>query len=132
MDTHAVKVAVVDDEPSVRKALARLLRAAGYEALVYASGADFLDALGRERFACLILDLQMPGMSGLDVQAGPLFRQAGVPAIIISARDEREARETCMAAGAFAYLAKPVDDRELLAAVQAASAQARRGQGAAR
>jgi FixJ family two-component response regulator len=121
MDTRALRVAVVDDEPAVRKALTRLLRAAGYEAIGFASGAEFLRALAHERFGCLVLDLQMPGMSGLDVQAGPAFRRAAVPAIVISARDEPEARETCLAAGAFAYLAKPVDDGELLAAVQAAS-----------
>jgi FixJ family two-component response regulator len=121
MDNWAMKVAVVDDEPAVRKALTRLLRAAGYVPAAYASGAEFLAALAHERFGCLILDLQMPGMSGLDVQAGPVFRQAAVPAIIISARDERDARQTCLAAGAFAYLTKPVDDGELLAAVEAAS-----------
>jgi FixJ family two-component response regulator len=124
MDNRAVKVAVVDDEPAVRKALMRLLRAAGYEPLAYAGGAEFLDALAHEHFECVILDLQMPGMSGLDLQARPVFRQAAIPAIIISAGDEREARETSLAAGAFAYLAKPVDDRELLAAVQAASNRA--------
>jgi FixJ family two-component response regulator len=121
MDMHPVRVAVVDDEPAVRKAVARLLRAAGYDALSYASGAEFLRALAHERFTCLILDLQMPGMSGLDVQQGAAFQAAALPAIIISARDEHEARERCLAAGAFAYLAKPVDGAELLAAVQAAS-----------
>jgi FixJ family two-component response regulator len=121
MDMRTVRVAVVDDEPAVRKAMMRLLRAAGYEAVAYASGPEFLRALAQERFACLILDLQMPGMSGLDVQSGTLFQNASLPAIIISARDEHEARETCLAAGAFAYLTKPVDDGELLAAVHAAS-----------
>jgi FixJ family two-component response regulator len=122
MDIPAVKVAVVDDEPAVRKALARLLRAAGYEAVPYASGAEFLHALAHERFGCLILDLQMPGMSGLDVQAGDAFLRAALPAIIISARDEPAARDACLAAGAFAYLTKPMDDGTLLAAVRAASA----------
>jgi FixJ family two-component response regulator len=121
MDIPVVKVAVVDDEPAVRKALARLLRAAGYEAVAYASGAEFLRALAHERFGCLILDLQMPGMSGLELQAGSAFRQAGVPAIVISARDEPAARDACLAAGAFAYLIKPTDDGVLLAAVRKAS-----------
>src|SRR5205085_1008689 len=121
MDIPAVRVAVVDDEPAMRKALARLLRAAGYEAVAYASGAEFLRALSHERFGCLILDLQMPGMSGLDVQAGQAFRQAGVPAIVISAHDGVAARDACLAAGAVAYLTKPMDDGALLAAVRAAS-----------
>jgi FixJ family two-component response regulator len=121
MGPRGMTVAVVDDEASVRKALTRLLRAAGYEAKAYASGEEFLDALAHERFGCLILDLQMPGMSGLDVQNEPGFLEAAVPTIVISARDEHEARESCLAAGVFAYLPKPVDDAELLAAVQAAS-----------
>jgi FixJ family two-component response regulator len=119
-------VAIVDDEPAVRKAIMRLLRAAGYNARAFASGPDFLGALASERFACLILDLQMPGMSGLELQSGQAFQRAALPTIIVSAHDEHEARETCLAAGAFAYLSKPVDDGELLAAVAAASDAMRR------
>jgi FixJ family two-component response regulator len=122
MDPRPVKVAVVDDEPAVRKALTRLLRAAGIDAIGYASGQDFLAALAHQRFDCLVLDLQMPGMSGLDVQ-----RVAVLPTVVISARDDREAREACMAAGACAYLAKPVDDGALLEAVHAASMRAQCG-----
>jgi FixJ family two-component response regulator len=126
MGPRNLSVAVVDDEPAVRKALTRLLRAAGYDAKGFANGPDFLGALAHERFACLILDLQMPGMSGLEVQSGKAFQQAGLPTIIISAHDEHETRESCLAAGAFAYLSKPVDDGELLAAVAAAGDSVRR------
>jgi FixJ family two-component response regulator len=113
-------VAVVDDEPAVRKALGRLLRTVGYEPRQFAGAEEFLRALGHERFACVILDLQMPGMSGLELQAWPAFRQAGVPAIVISARDDGATRAACLAAGALAYLPKPVDDAELLAAIRKA------------
>lgn len=113
-------VAVVDDEPAVRKALGRLLRTVGYEARQFAGADDFLRALANERFRCVILDLQMPGMSGLELQARPAFREARVPAIVISARDDGPTRAACLAAGALAYLAKPVDDAELLAAIRKA------------
>jgi FixJ family two-component response regulator len=113
-------VAVVDDEPAVRKALGRLLRTVGYEPRQFAGAEEFLRALAHERFACVVLDLQMPGMSGLELQALPAFRQARVPAVVISARDDDATRSACLAAGALACLAKPVDDAELLAAIGAA------------
>lgn len=115
-----VIVAVVDDEPAVRKALGRLLRTVGYEARQFAGAEDFLRALAGERFRCVILDLQMPGMSGLELQARPAFRDARVPAIVISARDDGATRAACLAAGALAYLTKPVDEGELLAAIRKA------------
>jgi FixJ family two-component response regulator len=124
MHAMCAPVAILDDEPALRRSLARLLRAAGYEAREYATGLELLEALVAERFACIILDLQMPRMSGLDVQAGTAFRRAGVPTIVISARDETALQQACMEAGALAYLAKPVDDDALLDAVQAACAMA--------
>jgi FixJ family two-component response regulator len=113
-------VAVVDDEPAVRKAFGRLLRTVGYESRQFAGAEEFLSALAHERFMCVILDLQMPGLSGLELQSRPAFRQSGVPAIVISARDDGATRAACLAAGALAYLAKPVDDAELLAAIRRA------------
>lgn len=98
----------------------RLLRTAGYDAKDYASADEFLLALPGERFACLVLDLQMPGMSGLELQARPALRRARVPTVVISARDDADARDRCLAAGALAYLTKPVNDAELLAAIEAA------------
>lgn len=119
-------VAVVDDEPAVRKALARLLRTAGYEPKEYAGAQAFLGALAHERFACLVLDVQMPGLSGLDLLAESAFRRARVPAVVVSARDDAQTRSSSLAAGAVAYLSKPVDDAELLAAIQAAGERAAR------
>jgi FixJ family two-component response regulator len=110
-------IAVVDDEPSVRKALVRLFRSAGYEAREFASGPEFLRTLPYYRYGCVVLDLHMPGMSGLDVQLDSAFLAGASPVIIITAHDEPGARHKCLAAGGCAYLCKPFDDQELLDAV---------------
>jgi FixJ family two-component response regulator len=113
-------VAVVDDEEPVRKALRRLLRAAGLQADSYASGQEFLDAAAQRQPDCVVLDLHMPGMSGL--QALRKLQAAGraLPIVIISAHDEPATREQCLAAGATAFLRKPLDERLLLNAISAA------------
>ena len=113
-------VAVVDDEPAVRKALARLLRSAGFQATEFASGLDFVHALGRGGYPCVILDLQMAGMSGAEVQVHERVRGTGTAVIIITAHDDAGSRARCMAAGATAYLCKPFDDLALLGAVKKA------------
>ena len=117
-------VAVVDDEESVRKALKRLLRAAGLEAEGFASGQDFLDGTAKRRPDCAVIDLHMPGMSGLQL----LERIGEMPVrphvVIITAHDQPESRKQCLAAGASAYLRKPLDDRLLLNAISAAVGQA--------
>jgi FixJ family two-component response regulator len=120
-------VAIVDDEEPIRKALKRLMRAANLEAEVFASGADFLDSLARRRPDCVILDLHMPGMSGLHVLQR--LQQSGLqlPAIVITAYDEPETRNHCLAAGASAYLRKPLEDRLLLDAVASAAKMQKNG-----
>lgn len=114
---RSIIIAVVDDEPSVRKALVRLFRSAGYEAREFASGQEFLNTLHYYRYGCLVLDLHMPGLSGLDVQLDRAFLEDALPVVIITAHDQPGARQKCLAAGAFAYLCKPFDDKELLQAV---------------
>jgi FixJ family two-component response regulator len=120
-------VAIVDDEEPIRKALKRLLRAANLEAESFASGADFLDSLAVRRPDCLILDLHMPGMTGLHVLQR--LRQSGVqlPTIVITAYDEPETRTDCLAAGAAAFLRKPLEDRLLLDAVASAARAKKNG-----
>ena len=113
-------VAVVDDEEPVRKALQRLLRAAGLEAEGYASGQAFLDEAATRRPDCVLLDLHMPSMSGQQL-LGHIRRMAGrPPVVVITAHDTPETRDQCLAAGAAAYLRKPLDDRLLLNAISAA------------
>lgn len=122
-------VAIVDDEEPVRKALRRLLRASGLQAESYAGGREFLEAAAERAPDCVLLDLHMTGMSGLQVLR-ELRASAPCPAVvIITAHDEPETREACLAAGAAAYLRKPLDERLLLNAISAAlgaAAQSRR------
>jgi FixJ family two-component response regulator len=113
-------IAVVDDEESVRRALVRFFKAASFDARAFASARAFLRALDDLRFDCLVLDLQMPDMTGLDLQrylrmVRPDLR---IPAIMITAHDEPGMREKCFAAGVTAYLRKPVEGDALLAAVE--------------
>jgi FixJ family two-component response regulator len=110
-------VAVVDDEESIRKSLRRLLMAADLDAMVFASGQEFLDALRERQPDCLVLDLQMPGLTGLEVQRALTAAGMRFPTIIITAHDEPEARARCMAAGVAAYLCKPLHDEMLLDAI---------------
>ncbi len=113
-------IAVVDDEESVRKAVVRLLQAAGYAARGYSSGDEFMKAWHRDTPECVLLDLQMPGQSGTDVQRALKRAGARFPVIIITAHDAPSVREECMREGAAAYLRKPLDERVLLDAVSAA------------
>ena len=112
-------VAIVDDEEPVRKALKRLLRASGLEAETYASGRDFLDASALRRPDCVILDLHMPDMSGFQVLNEMRAAHRMLPTVVITAYDEPGAREQCLAAGAAAYLRKPLEEKLLLNAISA-------------
>jgi len=117
-------VAIVDDEEQVRKALKRLLVASGFEVESYASGKEFL-ATKHQRADCVVLDLHMPGMSGLDVLEELRATRRDLPALIITAYDTAEARAQCLAAGASAYLRKPLEERVLLNSISASMAHAR-------
>jgi FixJ family two-component response regulator len=110
-------VAVVDDDTSVRKALSRLLSAAGFLAESYSDGAQFLESLSRAVPNCAIVDLHMPNMSGLELQARIAASGLHVPVIIITAHDEPTLRARALTAGAIGYLAKPFPDKILLDAV---------------
>jgi FixJ family two-component response regulator len=114
MTSHRPLIAVVDDEESVRKSLRRLLTASQLDAVVYASGQEFLDSLSEGQPDCLVLDLQMPGLTGLEVQRSLAGAQVRFPTIIITAHDEPETRARCLSAGAAAYLCKPLHDEMLL------------------
>jgi len=113
-------IAVVDDEESVRKAVVRVLRAAGFAANGFASGHEFLNSWHFDRPDCLVLDLQMPGLSGTEVQRALRLAGAQFPIVIITAHDAPSVREECLREGAAAYLCKPLDIRALLQAVEGA------------
>ena len=110
-------IAVLDDEESIRKAVVRVLRATGFSARGFASGAEFLRSWHFDRPDCLVLDLQMPDMSGAEVQQALRLAGAKFPIVIISAHDASSFREECMRLGAVDYLCKPMDIFALTEAV---------------
>jgi FixJ family two-component response regulator len=117
MGTRRLRVAVLDDDQSVRTAIGRLLNASDMAAESFATSLELLTFLAKDDLDCLVLDLQMPGMNGLDVLN--YLAQVGIrlPTLVITAHDEPEAHEACPRAGAFAYLRKPLDAGELLTAI---------------
>jgi len=121
-DSDAV-VFVVDDDPSVRKALGRLLRAAGFRAEAFATADEFLRRPAPEAPACVILDVQLPGPSGLDLQRALAERDADLPVVFITGYGDIPTTVRAMKAGAVDFLPKPVDDGALLAAVRQAVAR---------
>jgi FixJ family two-component response regulator len=116
----ALLVAIVDDEEPIRKALGRLLRASGMAAECFASGQAFLESIGTTRPDCLILDLHMPGMGGLQVLEHLKTRQPPLPTIVITGYDEPVNQVRCISGGAVAYMRKPLDDLLLLNTIEQA------------
>jgi FixJ family two-component response regulator len=118
MTTHPPLIAIVDDDASVRKALTRLLQVADYLAVAYSSAEEFLTAFATRVPACILVDYQLPKMTGLDLQLH--LREYGIctPVIIITPHNEITIRERCINLGASAFLAKPVGKKELLAAIR--------------
>ena len=115
------RVAVVDDEEPVRKALMRLMRSAGLSVETFGSGAEFLQSLETRLPSCVVLDLHMPDMNGFNVQAHLARKYAGLPVIIVTGHDLPRNRERAMASGASAFLRKPVHERTLLDAISTAT-----------
>lgn len=120
MPQFPLTISIVDDEAPVRKALGRLLRAAGFDVETFASGREFLDSLSTHRPDCTILDLHLPELSGLEVQQRLAQEQIGLPCIVITGKDEPGVSERVLASGAAAYLKKPLDERALLDAITSA------------
>lgn len=115
-------IAIVDDEEPVRVALRRLCSAYGMNPRTFASARQLLDSLDGDHPQCMILDVQMPGIGGLDAQAMLLGRGINIPAIVITGRDDEEARVRSVGLGVHAYLCKPVDASVLLGAINDAIA----------
>jgi FixJ family two-component response regulator len=115
---ETTQVAIVDDDASVRKALVRLFEAAEYSARAYGSAAEFLEALDQRIPECLVVDFHMPNMNGLELLRHLSRTGNSIPTIVITAYDEAEVRDNCIAAGASAYFAKPVRQNVLIEAVE--------------
>jgi FixJ family two-component response regulator len=113
----------VDDDAAVRKALSLLLTAASFETIAYGSAAEFLQSLAGATPQCLIVDLQMPEMTGLELQQHLVRSGILIPTIAITAHNEFGAREQCQSAGAKAFLLKPVHEEALIAAIESAMAE---------
>lgn len=117
-------VAIVDDDAGVRKALGRLLSARSISSRTYASAREFLDSLASDVPECLIVDLQMPEMTGLELHTALSRIGAKIPMIVITAHNDAGLREQCRAAGAAAYLLKPLDESVLIATINSATGAA--------
>ncbi len=116
-------VAIVDDDDLMRSALQGLLKEAGLPAQTFASAEEFLESGQQHHTACLIADIRMSGMSGLDLQAKLNDEQVRIPTIFITAHGDARMRMQALRAGAVEFLAKPFDDEVLLESVHAALAR---------
>ncbi len=107
-------VYIVDDDVLVRRAIQRLIRSVGLEAWTFATAREFLDYGFRDEHACLIADVKMPGLSGLELQQKLLARGYELPIIFITGYDTEQTRELAKRSGALGYFCKPIDDQALL------------------
>ena len=116
-----LRVAILDDDPSVRTAISRLVGASGMVGGSFSTGMELFNALPMFNPDCIILDLYMPGLDGLEVLN--YLRKTGVaaPVIMITAQDDPSLRDTCLKAGANAFLRKPLQAAELLATIAQAA-----------
>jgi FixJ family two-component response regulator len=117
---EAKLIAIVDDDDSVRAAVQGLLKAVGLPAQAFASAEGFLESGKQDETACLIADIRMPGMSGLELQAKLNAERRRIPIIFITAHGDAKMRMQALRAGAVEFLAKPFDDKALLDSVRAA------------
>ena len=113
-------VVIVDDDESVQRALQDLIESDGLSALCFGSAEQFLDSEARNKAACLIADIRMPGLSGLELQAKLKAERCRIPVVFITAHGDAEMRIHAMRQGAVEFLSKPFDDAVLLEIVHAA------------
>jgi FixJ family two-component response regulator len=117
-------VGIVDDDPSVRKGLARLVTSAGYRVEVFASAREFLARPQQEDLSCLLLDVRMPGLTGLELQESLAIAGRRMSIVFISGHGDVVGSVRAMKGGAIDFLTKPVDARALLGAIERAVAKA--------
>ncbi len=113
-------ISVVDDDASVRKSLERLLRTSNMDVLTYSSGADFLDNGESCNPDCLVLDIRMSEMTGIELRDKLKTRAHPIPVVFITAHDDDESRKKAVSCGCVAYLRKPFSDEGLLTAISQA------------
>jgi FixJ family two-component response regulator len=113
-------VVIVDDDDSMRSALHGMLKAVGLPALAFGSAEEFLNSGQQRHASCLITDIRMPGISGLELQAKLNAEHCKIPTIFITAHGDAQMRMQALRAGAVEFLAKPFDDEALLDTIRAA------------
>ncbi len=114
---------IVDDDESVRRAMKRLIRSAGMEVHTFTSGQEFLDFECINQNACMIVDIKLQGMSGLELQSELRAKGYDLPVIFITGFDSPETRQEAKKAGAAGYFRKPIDDHALLDSIKWALTQ---------
>jgi len=120
MTSNQSIVMIVDDDDSIRKAVRRLMKAYGLAVETFGSAEEYLDSDRLDKTSCLILDVHMPGMNGLELQKRLVASGCVIPIIFITAFTDESARARAMTAGAVGYLAKPFADEDLLNCIHAA------------
>jgi len=113
-----IVVSIIDDDISVRRSTRRLLRSSGFRAEAFASAEEFLESKSTAKTACLILDLRMPGMNGLELQRRLAQNGNGIPIIFLSAQASEEDERSALRAGAVQFLRKPISKEALLGAIR--------------
>ena len=113
-------ISVVDDDDSVRESLSGLIRSVGFGVMVFASAEEFLNSNHLSDTDCLILDVRMPGMNGLELQRRSAASYMSIPVIFITAHGDEEARVRALNGGAVEYLLKPFSEEALLKAIDTA------------
>jgi FixJ family two-component response regulator len=117
MDPHRPLVAFVDNDESMRRAVTRLFRSTPYDSATFDCAESFIESLWSRVPRCVILDLQMPDLTGIELQLRLRDMGYRFPYIVVTAQDEPGSRERCLAAGARFYFRKPVEAEELISAV---------------
>ena len=111
-------IAIVDDDYSVREALTSLVRSLGYRTMAFECAEDLLKSKRRRSFSCVIADVQMPGMTGLELHNRLVASGEPIPTILITAFPDDKARERALQAGVIGYLTKPFSEDDLLACIR--------------
>jgi FixJ family two-component response regulator len=119
-ERNAKVVAIIEDDESYRLAVLRLLKSAGFSVRSFASAEDFLSSGQQQETGCLIADIRMPGMSGLDLQAKLTSDHCPIPTIFMTAHGDEKMRLQAMRAGAVKFLTKPFDGDDLIETVRVA------------
>jgi FixJ family two-component response regulator len=123
-----ILISIVDDDESVREATKGLMKSLGFTAETFPSAADFLTSHHRRRTACLIADVNMPGMTGPELHRRLIASGDTIPTILITAYPDDNVRARALSAGAICYLRKPFDEGDLLVCVRSAVAGAKAGE----